>query len=210
MCDPDKMMVAEKVAHVSELLSAEPRETASAPRASPRGSFPGLRQGVVVVLLCGLACWFWILPRLATGNLPSAVGGASELADVAADDIQAALATMNGSSAFLAQWRQRTRDCNQRLAWVTVARRPDDPPGTVRLQSGSYFSPVFTLPDTPMRVAIPYPAPYETGRGPFAVLVAGGGATIALTPPWHVSTQTGGAAREVTWKPDQSCVRGNG
>lgn len=133
---------------MAEVTEQSPRGTASVTRAGQVGAWPGLRQAATVVMLSGLACWFWALPQLASRSRPSTADGMSALAEVAADDIPAALATMDGSSSFLAQWR-RPRDCSHRLAWVTVARRPGGLPGTVRLKSGPYFSPVFTLSDAP-------------------------------------------------------------
>ncbi len=160
-----------------------------------------------MALLSGIACWFWALPQLATGSRPSLAPGVSELAEVAPGDIPGALATMDGANSLLAQWRQQDRSCSSKLAWVTIAGAPGEPPGTVRLRSGGYFSPVFTLSSTPMRVAIPYPAPYEAGRGTLSVLDAGADATVALNPAWHVSARSGGMTRVVTWRPAERCTR---
>ena len=110
---------------------------------------------------------------------------------------------------FAAQMKQ-PRNCGQKLAWITVVRRPGEPAGTVRLRSGSYFSPIFALSDTPMRVAIPYPAPYESGQGSLSVLGTGGEAVVALSPAWRVSPKMGTAERAVTWHPTGSCARGDG
>ena len=75
----------------------------------------------------------------------------------------------------------------------------------VRLRSGSYFSPIFNLSDAPVRVAIPYPGPYEMGRGRLTVMVTSGDVVVALEPAWHVSAQNGQASHEVTWHARINC-----
>jgi len=60
-----------------------------------------------------------------------------------------------------------------------------------------------------VRVAIPYPAPYEAGQGILSVLL-GGEATVALTPAWNISPKAGVTERAVTWQPSESCVHGDG
>jgi len=134
----------------------------------------------------------------------------SELANVDDQDVTAALTTINDSAGFLAQSKQRAGGCPLPLAWVSVALAPGQPAATVRLRSGSYFSPVFNLSDVPVRVAIPYPAPYETGHGMLTAMDAGGAAIIALLPAWHVPAQTGDATRAVTWRIGNRCKPPNG
>ena len=83
-------------------------------------------------------------------------------------------------------------------------------PVRVRVRSGGYFSPVFVLSPRPVRIAIPYPAPYQAGRGELTVFVEGGEAVVALTPPWHVPAAAGGAMRVVQWHPGAACADGEG
>ena len=128
----------------------------------------------------------------------------SRVAEVTPDDLPAALNTVSGAPQRLAQMAVRD-SCRSRLASVTVVRAPGQPPGRIRLRSGSYYSPAFDLVETPVRVAMPFPAPYPTGHGTISVLGATTGATVALTPPWHVLAQAGTEAREVTWTPASGC-----
>lgn len=129
----------------------------------------------------------------------------SELAQVDDQDIAAALTTMDGSTAFLAQFKERKAGCRLPLAWVTLVRAPGQPHGTIRFRSGTYFSPVVELSDVPERVAIPYPTSYETGHGALTVMTAGGSAVVALTPALHVSSQSGNATHAVTWHVSNRC-----
>ncbi len=62
----------------------------------------------------------------------------------------------------------------------------------------------------PMRVAIPYPEAYETGRGRLTALDAGGSAIISLFPAWQVSAREGMASRSVTWHPGKVCMQPHG
>src|SRR6185312_988578 len=176
-------------------------------KASARSQVPGLWPAAMIALASGIACWFWLATNPGSANSPKNGGlaAASELAEVDDRDIAAALATMNGSSAFLARFKGRAAGCPLPLAWVSLVRAPGQPPGTVRLRSGAYFSPVFTLTDTPQRVAIPYPGAYETGSGELMALSAGGRAIIALRPAWHVAAQSDDAMRRVTWHPANRC-----
>ena len=67
----------------------------------------------------------------------------------------------------MARLLKGTRDCGGRLAWVTLSRSNDATAQMARLRSGNYFSPAFAVTKTPVRVAIPYPAPLrEWARHP--------------------------------------------
>jgi hypothetical protein len=61
------------------------------------------------------------------------------------------------------------------------------------------------LSDVPVRVAIPYPGPYEMGRGTLMVMVTSGNVVVALQPAWRVSAQNGQVSHEVTWHPRINC-----
>jgi hypothetical protein len=160
-------------------------------------------------VLSGFLCFYWLRSEFA---LATAAGGtiASNIADIADSDVTSALKTIDGPAAFLARFKERAYGCREPLAWVSVAAAPGQPAGTIRLRSGNYFSPVFDLSATPVRVAIPYPAPYETGRGMLTVAAAGGSAIIALVPAWHVASQDGEATRVVVWHPTRHCGHQDG
>lgn len=178
------------------------RESLSAEReASAR--LPGAWQAVGVAALAALIFGYWARPA-ATMPDPGAATDVSQVAPVAQQDMTAALDTVAISPEQAAKFRERDA-CSPRLAWVTVMRKPGQPPGRIRLQSGGYFSPVFELGDTPVRVALPYPAPYGLGRGTISVFGATADAVVALTPPWLVTAQGSAHARDVTWTPAPDC-----
>ena len=183
-----------------------------APRTSKRiqaASWPGALQGCATAVLSGLACWFWLLPQLVGENRPQVETGsmASEMAEVSEDDLSGALSTMNLSGATATRLQKGARDCGARLAWVTLSRSNGEAAKPARLRSGNYFSPPFAVTNTPVRVAIPYPAPYESGQGTLTVLGVDDTLTVALSPAWHVPVSTGTSTHAVTWHPVASCTK---
>jgi hypothetical protein len=134
----------------------------------------------------------------------------SSLKEVEAQDIAPALTTMSLPNGSLVKYQDGKEGCRQPLAWVSLASAPGEPPGHIRLISGAYVSPVFEVSATPVRVAIPYPAPYETGRGMLTAVDVGGGVMVALLPAWRVSAQEGKVTRPVTWTPVKNCSVRNG
>ncbi|KMO10714.1 hypothetical protein [Methylobacterium platani] len=185
----------------------------SRPAGAGRAAWPGSAPAAASAVAAGLVCWFVLLPQLAERAPPPAGGDAALLAEVAPDERSGALATMEPRSPVTAKARQdagagqEEGACGVRLAWISLARAPGEPPGSVRILSGGYASPLFPLTETPARVAIPYPAPYETGRGSLTVLESGAAAVVALTPPWRVAVRSGREDRAVTWHP-APCRRG--
>lgn len=138
---------------------------------------------------------------------PQATGITSELAEVADADFTDALSTTGLPAATTALVKQSSRNCMQRLAWVTLVHGGGQSQEAIRLRSGNYFSPVIRLPATPVRVAIPFPGPYASGEGNLTVLGADAGLTVALTPSWSILPNTPSATHRVTWRPSESCKK---
>ena len=182
-----------------------PRSITAAPRRSAeRAAWPGMLPATAITLISCVLCWAW----LAAAGADQPTSGAAEpaeLAQVDDADISAGLTTLDGSPGFLAGFQQKPDGCQRPLAWVTVVRAPGQPAGSVRIQSGNYFSPVFGLSETPVRIALPYPAPYEVGHGTLAVLVENAGAIITLHPAWHISASAGRVVHRVTWSTGNRC-----
>ena len=164
---------------------------------------PGGWQAALIAALSALLIGYLGRPG---DNAPRSEGrpNVSRVAEVAPADLPAALDTVSGTPQQLAQLAERD-SCSRRLAWVTLVRAPGQPTGRIRLRSGNYVSPAFDLTETPVRIALPYPAPYPAGHGTISVVGATTDAMVALTPPWHVLAQAGTDAREVTWTPAPSC-----
>ena len=179
-------------------MSGDERAREFQPAARASSGAPGGWAAALIAIVSALIAGYVIRPGADAANaVPQAVSG---LAEVGQDEIGAALDTVSASPEAIAQFRGREA-CRRKLAWVTIARLPNGPDGRIRLQSGKYVSPVFRLTDVPLRVALPYPAPYPAGRGTISVLGATSDARVALTPPWQVAAQQGFQSHEVTWTP---------
>ena len=145
--------------------------------------------------------------RAQASRSEAAAADAARLAEVAPQDMTAALGTVEEAPVRSA-WSKDPTACDARLAWVTLMLDPGQPAGRIRLQSGNYLTPVFQLTEAPVRVALPYPAPYAAGRGTISVLGATSDAVVALTPPWRVPARGRAHARQVTWTPVGACPAG--
>jgi hypothetical protein len=177
----------------------------AAPRRKHRGALPGIGLTIAITVISGVVCWFWLVSGRAN-PLQAGASNVSELTEVEEADVTGALTAMSPSNAVLAEFQKgKDGSCRRPLAWVTLVSAPGEPPGRIRLISGSYYSPLFEVSATPIRVALPFPAPYEAGQGVLTAIDAGGGATISLLPAWRVSVEDGKTTRPVTWHPVKSC-----
>jgi hypothetical protein len=176
-----------------------------------RGSVPRTGLTIAAVILSAFLSWFWFLPGL-SGQLSrkaDVTPHASMLDQVSEADMPNALRTMNGSPDFFAQFKARKDVCREPLAWVSLARTPGGPPTRVRIRTSGYVSPEFELSDVLLRVAIPFPGPYEAGRGTLEVMSVGGGGTVALRPASPIVSGSAKTIKQVTWKPIQHCSKPN-
>lgn len=174
---------------------------------------PGSLLFAAIAVLVGVAFWFWLTDATSIVSASDPIGqfNSSALAQVDNQDIPDALKTMGGLPSFLDRFKQKDAGCPAPLAWVSIERTVGQATGTVRLRSGNYLSPPFSLTETPVRIAIPYPAPYEAGTGELAIVGTGAPATISLTPTWSVSyDQNNAAVHNVHWLPAKQCGGTNG
>jgi hypothetical protein len=182
----------------------------SATRRRHQSAPPGIGLTIAIAAISGVVCWFWLVSGRANPPDPSAPN-VSDLTEVEKDDIAGALTTMNLPGDVAALVREAKDDgCRRPIAWVTLVSAPGEPPSRIRLISGDYFSPLFEVSATPVRVALPFPAPYETGHGVLTAIDVGGSAAIALRPAWRVSARDGNTTRPVFWHPVNKCSPRNG
>ena len=187
----------------NEQTQAFQPQTARAP-----AGVPGAWAAAVIAIISALATVTLVRPKVGAAADSAAPPQGSRLEEVAPDEIGAALDTLAVTPEVAARFRAR-EECRRKLAWITIARLPDSPPGRIRLQSGKYVSPAFELTELPVRVALPYPAPYPSGHGTIAVLGTSTDADVALTPVWKVAAQQGFQSREVSWTPAGVCPAAN-
>ena len=177
----------------------------SAPRRKNQSALPGIGLTIAIAVISGIVSWFWLASGRANPLKPTAPN-VSDLTEVEEPEVAGALTTMNPSNTVRAQFREaKDGGCRRPLAWVSLVSVAGELPSRIRLISGTYYSPVFEVSATPVRVAIPFPAPYETGHGALTAIDVGGSATISLLPAWRVSAQDGKPTRAVTWHPVKSC-----
>jgi hypothetical protein len=148
----------------------------------PRGKKPGSR-GIVIgivgaIAIAGIAATV-VLPRVG-GDKPAPVGEESNLEVLLPADIIAALPTLDPGTSKAAV--DDAKNCKAPLAWVTLTQRSGGNGGMVRVRSGPYLSPPIKLSPAPQRIAIPYPAPYPSGRGVLTLVGEADQVGFYLTP----------------------------
>lgn len=122
---------------------------------------------------------------------------------LATGEIAAASVTLDPASAQ--QMAADAKSCKVPLAWVTIVKQGAGPDGTVRIRAGNYLSPAFRVTSAPQRVAIPYPAPYQTGHGVLSVVGEAKGLSLYINPVWRIETLNGTASLNVHWTPTNPC-----
>jgi hypothetical protein len=126
------------------------------------------------------------------------------LAQLAPAEITAALPTLDPATTKAAV--DDAKNCKAPLGSVIVVQRPGGRGGgMVRIRSGAYVSPPIQVTNSPQRVALPYPAPYPTGRGVLSVVGDADEVSIYLTPGWFVPSLKGAASINVHWKVTNPC-----
>jgi hypothetical protein len=118
-------------------------------------------------------------------------------------ELDAAMATLDPAASK--QPVADAKNCKVPMASVTLVKQAGSADGMIRIRSGSYLSPPFQVTDVPQRVAIPFPAPYPTGRGALSVIGEADGVTIFLSPGWFVQSLNGAASIAVWWTPGNPC-----
>ena len=159
------------------------------------------RTGLLVGLIGGVLTAGAVLFTL-NGGAPLLTKNPT-LALVVPAEISDASKTLDPASSE--QLVARAKECSVPLAQVAIWKIPGTSGGTIRIRSGNYISPPFNLTDAPQRVAIPFPAPYPTGRGVISVEGAANGAVISISPAWHIDSLGGSTSLDVVWTPDKPC-----
>jgi hypothetical protein len=194
--------VAESGAGPTGTPGAAGRSGPSTRAPEPKG--PRSSPGTVILIGALLTAGVVVLaahPRV-TG-LSTASSAEPTLAALPASELAAAMPTLDPATSQ--QPVAEAKSCKAPLAFVSVRKHPGTPGGMIRIRSGNYLSPAFNLTEAPQRIAIPYPAPYATGRGALFVIGEASGMSIYLTPGWSTQTLNGAAPINVVWTPGNPC-----
>jgi hypothetical protein len=171
----------------------------------PRGKKPGPSRGTWIGIAGGLAiagiAAITILPGPG-GDKPPVVGEESTLEVLIPGDINAALPTLDPGTSKAAV--DDAKNCKAPLAWVTLTQRSGHG-GMVRVRSGSYVSPPVKLTPAPQRIAVPYPAPYPTGRGVLTLVGEADQVGLFLTPG-GIHDVNGTYSVNVRWQVRNPCL----
>jgi hypothetical protein len=97
------------------------------------------------------------------------------------------------------------RRCRIPLVQMTIAKGTAQIGSTLRIRSGSYVSPYFTVTDGMQRIAVPYPAPYGSGTGTFVVEGNATGAILGLTPTKVLLDLPTAQSIPVVWRAVSPC-----
>ena len=97
------------------------------------------------------------------------------------------------------------RRCKIPLVSMTIAKGTAPIGSTLRIRSGSYVSPYFTVTEGMQRIAVPYPAPYGAGAGTFVVEGNAVGAILGLTPTKVLLDLPTAQSVPVVWRAVSPC-----
>jgi hypothetical protein len=158
------------------------------------------KKSTLAALAGGLATGAAIIAFFAGGH--PAASDHFQLANIPVEDISAAAATLSPSAAPALV--AGAKSCTVPMANLIIYNEAGAS-GMIRIRSGGYLSPEFQLTNTPQRVAVPFPTPYETGAGVLMVEGNTSGAVVLLSPGWHANSVNGATAINVVWTPKKPC-----
>ena len=99
----------------------------------------------------------------------------------------------------------QAKACTAPLGNMRLSKMTANAGGVVRIRAGNYLSPAFNVAEGPINIAVPFPAPYEVGRGEIVVEGAAKDVFFELTPGLKIDT-TGGVQRiPVIWNTSKPC-----
>jgi hypothetical protein len=183
--------------------SANEPSTKSAPRPQA-SSGPNTRLGIVAAAGCALVAAAVGLV-IYNSDLTSTSGSSAQptISYVAKRDIAAAAATLVPSAA--GPLVEDAQSCKIPLASVTIIKGTAPAGSNIRIRSGSYVSPYFTVTDAMQRVAVPYPAPYGTGSGTITIEGNAQGAILGLSPTKVMVDLPTAQSIPVVWRTTNPC-----
>jgi hypothetical protein len=127
----------------------------------------------------------------------------SKIALVPQNEISAAATTLAAQSATALV--DEAKSCKTPMATIHISKLPGAAPGMIRIRSGQYLSPAFSLGETAQSVAIPFPTAYATGIGTITVEGEADKAVVSLYPAVSIDKLSGSSPISIWWTPDKPC-----
>jgi hypothetical protein len=179
-------------------------QRADGPAPSKQGGDQGEEKSSLrgLLVICGGALLTSLVVAFALSLNPG-LPTEAKLTPIAVSELDAAAGTLITSQA--AQRVADAKVCKAPLAVLTIVKQAGSPDATIRIGSGDYVSPPFVVTDQPQQVAVPFPAPYQVGKGLMSVMGEGKGITVWMTPGWIIPTLSGIATQNVWWDTRPNC-----
>jgi hypothetical protein len=136
-------------------------------------------------------------------GLESTGSGQTTISYVDQRDLDAAAGTLTPSVA--GGLIDDAKRCRIPLTSVTISKGTAQVGSTLRIRSGSYVSPWFTVTEGTQRIALPYPAPYGAGSGTLVVEGNASGVILGLTPTKVLVDLPTAESIPVVWRPKTPC-----
>ena len=175
------------------------------PKPPAAASRPSRWRAAIVAAVGGLLILAAIGLTLKNGdfNLVSGDPAQPTLSFVGQRDLGEAASTLTPSAASaLVEDAQR---CKIPLASMTISKGTAAIGSTIRIRSGNYVSPYFTVTDSMQRIAVPYPAPYASGAGTIVIEGNATSAIVGLTPTRMLIELPGSQNIPVVWRAKNPC-----
>jgi len=175
-----------------------------APVTEKPGKLTGRRATIVAATgaLLVLAAIGWVLRK---ADITPIAGDQTQptVTFVAKNDLGAAATTLLPSAASaLIDDAER---CKIPLVALTIERGSATLGSTIRVRSGSYVSPYFSITAAAQRIAVPFPTPYGSGSGTLVVEGTATGAILGLTPAKAMTSLPGYQSIPVVWHATSPC-----
>lgn len=187
----------------------------AAPSAVIQGKKSGIGITPVAISLIGGAAAMVIATFLAQATNGAGSGGSSSdkvtMHPVATQDLAAALETIAPEQRAAVE--AKAKSCEQPLAQITIQGIPGattPASGTIQIKSSNYVSPLFTVSEAPVSVAVPYPAPNAPNANHIEIIGHATSVRVSFTPSRDFPLVTGSVFQQVWWESAASCQPGKG
>lgn len=141
---------------------------------------------------------------LSSGNQPVGTAERPALTLVKAGEVEKAAGTIAPEQKD--KLVEEAKACRAPLAQMRISKTDAGGRGVIRIRAGNYLSPAFTVGDAPINVAVPFPAPYQTGKGEIVLEGAAKGVFVEMTPGVTLTDESSTSKTvPVWWQTDKPC-----